>query len=679
MTLSRTSRDAALARSTRERGVGGRRRVGGRRTAIVASVLAAAVTLLVVGAGPSEAAISSTGRRCTVVGTAGNDRLVGTAGADVICGGGGNDVLSGAGGNDVLDGGAGNDSLLGGAGADVLVGGTGVDTVSYADHTTAVNASIDGVANDGTGTERDKIATDVENLTGTAGNDTLTGSAGLNTLTGGAGNDTLLGGAGADVFTGGTGVDTVSYADHSAAVTASIDGVANDGTGTEHDKIATDVENLTGTSANDTISGSSGANTLTGGAGNDTLLGGAGADVLAGGTGVDTVSYADHTTAVNASIDGVANDGTGTEHDKISTDVENLTGTAGNDTLSGSASANTLTGGAGNDTLLGGAGGDILTGGAGVDTVSYADHTAAVNASIDGLANDGTGTEHDKISTDVENLTGTAGNDTLSGNAGANTLSGGAGDDTLLGGAGDDQLTGAEGDDRLDGGGGADALDAGPGNNTCARDPNDASRGCTFTVTFDLTQSAIVKGTVVDAAGEPVAGVMIIANGPDTGDSATSASDGTFALVMPYGTATVQVLGSVARGGLPAWFGFETTVDIQGDRTLALALPAARRVTVHVQDQSGAPLAGARVSTSGIQSTGQKTVLDPSLPAFATSHNLDATTDDAGNAQGWAFPGTIGLYVDYTPPGGTLHRTALTNIVIDQTDQVIQAPVDRTP
>ena len=45
--------------------------------------------------------------------------------------------------------------------------------------------------------------------------------------------------------------------------------------------------------------------------------------------------------------------------------IENLTGSAFNDTLTGDADANVISGLAGNDTLNGGAGDDTLDGGAG--------------------------------------------------------------------------------------------------------------------------------------------------------------------------------------------------------------------------------------------------------------------------------------------------------------------------
>ena len=77
-------------------------------------------------------------RRCTIVGTAGDDDLDGTRGPDVICGlggddhvhgGAGNDVVYGDGGDDVIEALGGNDRVYGGRGRDVLRGGAGADVL----------------------------------------------------------------------------------------------------------------------------------------------------------------------------------------------------------------------------------------------------------------------------------------------------------------------------------------------------------------------------------------------------------------------------------------------------------------------------------------------------------------------------------------------------------------------
>jgi Ca2+-binding RTX toxin-like protein len=59
-----------------------------------------------------------------------------------------NYLLNGKGGNDTITGGAGNDTLIGGTGNDTLNGGGGTNTVSYADSTNGVTVNLaTGVAN----------------------------------------------------------------------------------------------------------------------------------------------------------------------------------------------------------------------------------------------------------------------------------------------------------------------------------------------------------------------------------------------------------------------------------------------------------------------------------------------------------------------------------------------------
>ena len=126
--------------------------------------------------------------------------------------------------------------------------------------------------------------TGIENLIGSAFNDTLTGDAGNNVLTGGAGNDMLLGGAGDDTLDGGAGTaDTASYATAGSGVTVSL-AIAGpqDTVGAGVDTLI-GIERLIGSSSNDTLTGDGLANRIDGGAGDDTIDGGAGNDILIGG------------------------------------------------------------------------------------------------------------------------------------------------------------------------------------------------------------------------------------------------------------------------------------------------------------------------------------------------------------------------------------------------------------
>lgn len=410
----------------------------------------------IIGAGgaqvASAAAIvrSSTGAVCTIVGTAGNDRLTGTRRNDVICGLGGNDTIVGGVGDDTLDGGAGNDSLTGSTGRDTIVGGAGNDTANYADHTGPVVLKLDAMRNDGSVGELDFIKVDVENLTGGKGNDTINGGAIANVLDGGAGNDTLMGGGGADTLIGGAGIDTVTYADRTASVAADLDGLNDDGSLNEHDRIASTVENLIGGKGDDTITGDASANVLDGGNGNDTMNGNDGADTLSGGTGDDT-----------------------------------------------------LDGGAGNDTMLGAAGADTFHGGADTDTVSYTDHVTGVTAGIDDIADDGEAGEGDNVGSDVENLAGTAAADVLTGSDGTNVLDGRDGDDTLIGMPGTNSLLGGNGNDILIGDSGDDTFDGGTGANFC----DGASIGTDTFANCDLT-APVFAGLTITSAIDTSAGAQ---------------------------------------------------------------------------------------------------------------------------------------------------------------------------
>jgi Ca2+-binding RTX toxin-like protein len=143
-------------------------------------------------------------------------------------------------------------------------------------------------------------------------------------------------------------------------------------------------------------------------------------------------------------------------------DADNLVGGAGNDTLDGGGADDRLSGSSGNDTLIGGSGADVIDGREGSDTVSYAS-TAAVNVTLDGLANDGAPDERDNV-LNVETVLGSAAADVLRGGAAAATLAGGAGNDDIAGGTGADSLRGETGDDVIDARDGvADSVSCGSG------------------------------------------------------------------------------------------------------------------------------------------------------------------------------------------------------------------------
>jgi len=241
-------------------------------------------------------------------------------------------------------------------------------------------------------------------------------------------------------------------------------------------------DSLSGGAGDDVLVGYGGNDTLSGGDGDDTLEGGAGADVLNGGANSltadavnagDTARYAGSAAAVtvNLNLTGAQSSaGSDADGDTL-TGIENLVGSAFNDTLTGDANANKLFGLGGNDTLRGGGGDDVLGGDDGDDLLYGDDGADSISG---GMGNDRQwgGTGNDVISGGDGNDTayGEAGNDTLVGDAGNDTLVGGIGDDVLVGGSGDDTLLGEDGNDTLDGGGGADSLQGGAGDDTYAFD-----------------------------------------------------------------------------------------------------------------------------------------------------------------------------------------------------------------
>ena len=352
-------------------------------------------------------------------------------------------------------------------GADVLISGDGADTVIAGSGWT-----YDGLDAKGNNTYSQTIGGTLTQLK--VDPDII-----IN-IEGSSGDDTLQGGTGGDSLDGGLGTDTASYLNSSAGVTVDLAAGTGSGGDAQGDTLV-GIENLTGSGYDDSLTGDSNANTLDGGAGNDTLdggagddtlLGGAGADSLDGGAGTDTADYSGSAAAVTVNLTTGSGSGGDAEGDTL-VGIENLTGSAQDDTLTGDGNANTLLGNDGNDTLsggagddnldggndddtlIGGAGADTLDGGIGSDTASYIGSAAAVTVDLAAGTASGGDAQGDSF-TSIENLIGSANNDVLTGSTQANVLDGGA--DSLDGGLGDDILVWDAIDPTIDGGTGNDTL-----------------------------------------------------------------------------------------------------------------------------------------------------------------------------------------------------------------------------
>ncbi|MBN8196035.1 Ig-like domain-containing protein [Thalassospira povalilytica] len=218
---------------------------------------------------------------------------------------------------DTLKGDDGLNRIEGGKGADTLDGGDGEDTVSYFASDAGVTVDLASGAASGGDAQGDQIA-NFEHILGSAhdddlagdggeniligrdgadmlygrdGDDVLDGGDGNDILDGGSGDDLLIVGDGQDTVIGGDGQDTLSYASASKGVIADLGNNAfADGA---YGDVVSGVENLVGSSFDDTLRGD---------AGDNTLIGGAGGDVLDGGAGNDTASYAGSELGVDVSL-----------------------------------------------------------------------------------------------------------------------------------------------------------------------------------------------------------------------------------------------------------------------------------------------------------------------------------------------------------------------------------------
>jgi Ca2+-binding RTX toxin-like protein len=189
----------------------------------------------------------------------------------------------------------------------------------------------------------------IENLIGSAFNDTLEGDIANNSLASGAGNDTIFGSGGNDAIDGGSGTDIANYSALGGLVSLGAFGVLNKG--------ALGVDSLVGI---ETVVGS-------------ILLG----DTVDLSAAVSSGSVVVSSTSTNLTTGLATVNGTGSPLPLSFTvqQFENVIGSNFNDTITGNAANNFLNGGTGNDTISGLGGSDTLTGGLGNDAFNYTNLT----------------------------------------------------------------------------------------------------------------------------------------------------------------------------------------------------------------------------------------------------------------------------------------------------------------
>ncbi len=395
-----------------------------------------------------------------------------------------------------LQGGQGNDSFAFSGKASLsgsINGGAGSNTLDYSNYSSRVIFNLQTSSSSG-------LAgfSNIQNLLGSKSADTIIGSdtdtlfiidgrnsgsvngiifSSVENLQGGQGNDTfsLVGSGILDgTIAGNGGNNSLDYSGYAEGVTLNLQTLTCSGlAGFEG------IQMLIGSANKDTIKGSNqGSNfliiglnqgiiddtlsfisieTLIGGSGNDRFAFSAGGGLsgeLQGGKGIDTLDYSSYGSGVDVNLaTGIASNLAG----KIS-QVENIIGSAFDDTLCGDGQANVINGLAGNDTLNGGGGNDIYIFGSdwGHDTIIEAanggsdlvDFTNLTSDLIFILGNDyqiSDGTNQlTHLGGQIEQLVGGSGNDRfrligssavkggIDGGSGSNTLDYSAYDSALL-------------------------------------------------------------------------------------------------------------------------------------------------------------------------------------------------------------------------------------------------------
>ena len=199
----------------------------------------------------------------------------------------------------------------------------------------------------------------------------------------------------------------------------------------------------------------------------------------------------------------------------------------------------TVSGGDGNDTLIGGSGQTAFSGGTGTDVVDYSAAPAAVTVHLDGSAPSGTADQisqgdGDTFDGTVEQVYGSAFNDTLYGTSGNNAIFGNAGNDTIYTMGGTDAVFAGDGNDTVYANdGGPTYIDGGTGTDTAYVDP-------TGDTTVNVENVIGATSTVHQLTGTTIGTAGSYAN---QGNTIAKATDGSLSTFFDAPTASGAYVG----------------------------------------------------------------------------------------------------------------------------------------
>jgi Ca2+-binding RTX toxin-like protein len=208
-------------------------------------------------------------------------------------------------------------------GASVLVAAGGTTFAHYSGFPTVIGTAFadtiigtiwNSTLNGGGGDDRIYGSSRTDTLNGGDGNDTLSGNLGPDSLNGGNGDDVLIdddmsiaGRSGNDILDGGDGIDTLDLQSLARKVDLANHQSTSLGGDTSTDQLF-NIENVLGSTSNDTIIGDGGNNVLGGRGGNDILTGAGGADTFLFNTALSASGNVDQITDFAHGVDSIALD-----------------------------------------------------------------------------------------------------------------------------------------------------------------------------------------------------------------------------------------------------------------------------------------------------------------------------------------------------------------------------------
>lgn len=213
----------------------------------------------------------------------------------------------------------------------------------------------------------------------------------------------------------------------------------------------------------------------------------------------------------------------------------------------------------------------------------------------------------------------------------------------------------------------------------------------TTTLDFALVSSSgqAFSGRLLDAAGNgvPAQSLQLIREGGEIGQFATTDATGNFSFQVEPGSFFLVANGDnqsfTVQG--PQFYSIQTDpFAVVGNEVVELRLPV-KRVTVHVQDSAGNPIANAGIGTTNAFGCelqfGPATACGVSNYAFNPAAPANAVTDGSGNVTLFLFPTPSTAATSYTftatPPAATgLAAGSLSGVAIlaDTTVTITLAP-----